>query len=241
MQLYPAIDIKNGKCVRLFKGLFDQETIFHDDPSLVALKWEELGGSYIHVVDLDGALDGKWVNKEAIQKIVRAVKVPVQTGGGVRTLDDIKERLDMGIDRVIIGTMAVKNPDFVKEAVERFGSQHIAVGIDAKNGLVATHGWEQVSDLEAIQFALQMKALGVKVIVYTDISKDGTMEGPNIEQTKAMVEQTQMYIIASGGVSKMQDLYDTQDIGVGGTIIGKALYLDAIDLNEAVNLFERGE
>lgn len=241
MQLYPAIDIKNGKCVRLYKGLFDQETIFHEDPSEVAKKWEALGGTYIHVVDLDGALDGKWVNKEAIQKIVNAVNVPVQTGGGVRTLDDIKERLEIGIDRVIIGTMAVQDPDFVRQAVEEFGSQHIAVGIDAKNGYVATHGWEQVSELEAISFALQMKEIGVNVIIYTDISKDGTMEGPNIEQTKAMVDKTGMYIIASGGVSKMDDLHDTNNIGAGGTIIGKALYLDAIKLDEAVNLFERGE
>jgi len=241
MQLYPAIDIKNGKCVRLYKGLFDKETIFNDDPSLVARKWETLGGTYIHVVDLDGALEGEWVNKEAIQKIIQSVNVPVQTGGGVRTLEDIKERLDIGIERVIIGTMAVKNPEFVKEAVERFGSEHIAVGIDAKDGMVATHGWEKVSGLEAISFAKQMKSIGVNYIIYTDISKDGTMEGPNIEQTKKMVEKTNMSIIASGGVSKMSDLEEVQDIGANGAIIGKALYLDAIRLDEAVKQFERGE
>lgn len=241
MQLYPAIDVKNGKCVRLLQGKFDQETIFHDNPVEVALKWEKLGGTYIHIVDLDGALDGKWVNKEAIKAVVEAVNVPVQTGGGVRTLDDIKERLDVGIDRVIIGTMAVKDPEFVKNAVDRFGAEHIAVGIDAKNGYVATHGWEQVSNLEAVSFALQMKDYGVNVIIYTDISKDGTMQGPNIEQTKALVDATGMYIIASGGVSKMSDLADTSQIGVGGTIIGKALYLEAIQLDEAVNQFERGE
>ncbi|MBN2221590.1 MAG: 1-(5-phosphoribosyl)-5-[(5-phosphoribosylamino)methylideneamino]imidazole-4-carboxamide isomerase [Vallitaleaceae bacterium] len=241
MQLYPAIDIKNGKCVRLFQGRFDQETIFAQDPSEIAKKWENLGATYIHVVDLDGALDGKWVNQEAISKIVRSVSIPVQTGGGVRSLKDIEDRLTVGIDRVIIGTMAVANPNFVKEAVERFGSKHIAVGIDAKDGMVATHGWEQVSSVEAVDFALQMKSLGVEVIIYTDISKDGTMEGPNLEQTKNLVEKSGMYIIASGGVSKIEDLEDTKRIGAKGTIIGKALYLEAIDLKEAVLRFERGE
>jgi phosphoribosylformimino-5-aminoimidazole carboxamide ribotide isomerase len=241
MQLYPAIDIKNGKCVRLFQGQFDQETIYNEHPYDVAKQWEDLGATYIHVVDLDGALDGQWVNQEAMQKIIDTVNVPIQTGGGVRTLDDIKQRLDLGIERVIIGTMAIKNPDFVREAVQRFGSKHIAVGIDAKNGKVATHGWEQVSDIEAVDFARTMKAMGVEVIIYTDISKDGTMAGPNIEQTKALVDATGMDIIASGGVSKMQDLENTQAIGVQGTIIGKALYLNAIALDEAIATFERGE
>jgi phosphoribosylformimino-5-aminoimidazole carboxamide ribotide isomerase len=241
MQLYPAIDIKNGKCVRLYKGLFDQMTVFNENPAEVALEWEAAGATYIHVVDLDGALDGTWVNQTAIQSIIKAVKIPVQTGGGVRCLDDIQQRIDLGIQRVIIGTMAVKNPTFVREAVERFGSESIAVGIDAKNGYVATHGWEQVSNLEAVSFALTMKEMGIHHIVYTDISKDGTMEGPNIEQTKNLIEQTGMGIIASGGVSKMQDLYETQAIGAAGTIIGKALYLNAINLKEAIEIFERGE
>lgn len=241
MRLYPAIDIKGGKCVRLFQGRFDQETVFATDPSEIAKKWESMGASYIHVVDLDGALDGQWVNREAIAKIVQSVSVPVQTGGGVRSLQDIEDRLNLGIDRVIIGTMAVANPNFVKEAIERFGAERIAVGIDAKNGMVATHGWEQVSSLEAVEFALNMKAFGVQYIIYTDISKDGTMEGPNLEQTQNLVDKTGMYIIASGGVSKMEDLDATEKIGAKGTIIGKALYLDAIDLKEAVLRFERGE
>ena len=241
MQLYPAIDIKNGKCVRLFQGQFDQETIYNEHPYEIAKKWEELGASYIHVVDLDGALDGKWVNQEAVKKIIETVNVPVQTGGGIRTLEDIKQRLDLGVQRVIIGTMAVKNPEFVREAVQCFGAKHIAVGIDAKNGKVATHGWEEVSDIEAVGFAKDMKAIGVTCIIYTDISKDGTMAGPNVEQTKALVEETGIDIIASGGVSQMQDLENTQAIGVQGTIIGKALYLNAIALDAAIAIFERGE
>jgi len=241
MQLYPAIDIKNGQCVRLYKGLFDQVTVFNESPSVVAKQWEASGASYIHVVDLDGALDGAWVNRKAMQEILAAVSIPVQTGGGVRTIEDIKERLELGIDRVIIGTMAVKDPDFVKEAVALFGAEHIAVGIDAKNGFVATHGWEQVSTIEAVAFALSMKELGINHIIYTDISKDGTMEGPNIEQTQNLIEKTGMDIIASGGVSAMKDLYDTERIGAAGTIIGKALYLNAINLEEAIKLFERGE
>lgn len=241
MQLYPAIDIKNGKCVRLYQGQFDQETVYSEHPYEVALKWKELGASYIHVVDLDGALDGQWINQDAIQKIIDVVDVPIQTGGGVRTLEDIQMRLDMGIERVIIGTMAIQNPDFVKQAIQRFGSSHIAVGIDAKNGKVATHGWETVSNIDAIDFAKTMKSMGVNVIIYTDISKDGTMMGPNIQQTHALIKETGMDIIASGGVSKMQDLEQTQAIGVEGTIIGKALYLNAIALDEAITLFERGE
>ncbi len=241
MQLYPAIDIKNGKCVRLYKGLFNQETIFSESPLEVAKQWELDGATYLHIIDLDGALNGEWVNKAVFSDILKSVKIPIQTGGGIRTLEDIKQRLEMGIDRVIIGTMAVKDPEFVKEAIQHFGSEHIVVGIDAKNGCVATHGWEQVSTLEAAEFALAMKQLGVKYIIYTDISKDGTMEGPNIEQTQNLIIKTGMNIIASGGISSIDDLYETQRIGATGTIIGKALYLNAIHLKEAIKLFERGE
>lgn len=239
MRLYPAIDIKNGKCVRLKQGKFNEQTIYANHPYEMAKKWKDAGASYIHVVDLDGALDGVWTNKEAIEKIVNAVNIPVQTGGGIRTIRDIEERLNVGIDRVIIGTLAVKNPSFVKDAVEKFGSDKIVVGIDAKDGMVAINGWEEVSLMSALDLCQKMKGYGVKTIVYTDISKDGMLIGPNIEYTKYLIDETSLDIIASGGVASMEDLKDVEKINAEGAIIGKALYTQAIDLKEAVTLFEK--
>jgi phosphoribosylformimino-5-aminoimidazole carboxamide ribotide isomerase len=239
MRLYPAIDIKNGKCVRLLQGQFDKETVYSDSPIEVAKRWEECGASFIHVVDLDGALDGVWTNKQTISSIVNAVNIPVQTGGGIRKIEDIEERLNVGLNRVIIGTLAIKEPEIVKEAVKRFGSDKIVVGIDAKDGMVAVHGWEEVSKVSALDLCLQMKEYGINTIVYTDISKDGMMSGPNIEQTKELVEKTGMDIIASGGVANMEDLKNVDSINADGAIIGKALYTEAIDLTEAVKLFEK--
>lgn len=239
MRLYPAIDIKNGKCVRLLQGQFDKETVYSDSPIEVAKRWEECGASFIHVVDLDGALDGVWTNKQTISSIVNAVNIPVQTGGGIRKIEDIEERLNVGLNRVIIGTLAIKEPEIVKEAVKRFGLDKIVVGIDAKDGMVAVHGWEEVSKVSALDLCLQMKEYGINTIVYTDISKDGMMSGPNIEQTKELVEKTGMDIIASGGVANMEDLKNVDSINAEGAIIGKALYTEAIDLTEAVKLFEK--
>ncbi len=238
MRLYPAIDIKNGKCVRLKQGKFNEQTIYANHPYEMAKKWKDAGASYIHVVDLDGALDGVWTNKEAIEKIVNAVDIPVQTGGGIRTIRDIEERLNVGIDRVIIGTLAVKNPSFVKDAIEKFGSDKIVVGIDAKDGMVAINGWEEVSLMSALDLCQKMKGYGVKTIVYTDISKDGMLIGPNVEYTKYLIDETSLDIIASGGVASMEDLKDVEKINAEGAIIGKALYTQAIDLKEAVTLFE---
>lgn len=239
MQLYPAIDIKNGKCVRLKQGLFDQETIYNENPIEVIQSFEAAGATFVHVVDLDGALDGKWTNETLITNMAKAVSIPIQTGGGIRNLSDIQLRLDAGIHRVIIGTMAVKHPDFVKEAIDAFGSDAIVVGLDAKDGMVATHGWEQVSSLTALEVAKQMSRYGVKTIVYTDIAKDGMMQGPNVEQTKLLVDGTNMDIIASGGVSCMKDLDDIHQIKAHGAIMGKSLYEGAINLKEAVDRFQR--
>lgn len=239
MRLYPAIDVKDGKCVRLKQGRFNEQTVYSDKPEEIAVKWEQLGASYIHVVDLDGALDGVWTNKEVIRNIVKSVSVPVQTGGGIRTMSDIEERLDVGLDRVIIGTLAVKDPDFVRKAVEKFGSDKIVVGIDAKDGMVAVNGWEEVSSISALDLCLQMKEYGVKTIVYTDIAKDGMLIGPNVEYTKYLVDETGLDIIASGGVSKLKDLEDVEAINAEGAIIGKALYSNAINLEEAVQQFEK--
>lgn len=240
MQLYPAIDIKGGQCVRLRQGKFDDVTIYENNPANIAIKWKQAGATYIHVVDLDGALVGKSMNDEAIKNIVNSVNVPVQVGGGIRTLDDIERKLKLGVDRVIIGTKAVKEPSFVKEAIEKFGADKIVVGIDAKDGYVATDGWEEVSELTAIDLCKTMKEFGVKTIVYTDISKDGMLMGPNVEYTGLLFEETGLNIIASGGVTTLEDLSKLDAKKVPGAIIGKALFSGDIQLNEAVSRFERG-
>lgn len=238
MRLYPAIDIKDGKCVRLKKGLFNEVTVYSDKPYEIAKQFEEAGAKFIHTVDLDGALKGHSVNAAVIEKIVKSVSVPVQLGGGIRTMENIKEVLDLGIYRVIIGTKAVSHPDFIKEAVQRFGAEHIVVGVDAKDGMVAVEGWEKVSDKTALNLALAMKDMGVKTIVYTDIAKDGMLSGPNVEQTKLLSDRTGIDIIASGGMSCMQDLENIYQAGIHGAIMGKALYEKKIDLREAVLRFE---
>lgn len=240
MRLYPAIDIKDGQCVRLKKGLFNEVTVYSDKPYEIAKAFEESGAQFIHTVDLDGALKGHGVNADTIKKIVSSVNIPVQMGGGIRTLENIKEVLALGVYRVIIGTKAVENPDFIRQAIEQFGPEHIVVGVDAKDGLVAIEGWEKVSDKTALSLALAMKDMGVQTIVYTDISKDGMLSGPNVEQTKLLSDKTGINIIASGGMSCVQDLKNINDAGIHGAIIGKAIYEHRINLKDAVNMFESG-
>ncbi len=234
MRIYPAIDIKDGKCVRLLRGSFDDVTIYGDDPAEMAKKWESLGGEYIHVVDLDGALKGHGVNAEAIKAICDAVKVPVQTGGGIRTMSDIEAKLECGISRVIIGTKAVSDADFVKEAVRKYGDK-IVIGIDAKDGMVAVEGWEKTSEYKAVEFAKKMEDIGVKTIIYTDIATDGTLMGPNVDAMAEMVSNTNMDIIASGGIGTIGHIKSLIPTGVEGVITGKALYTDSISLPEAID------
>lgn len=238
MRLYPAIDIKDGQCVRLKKGLFNEVTVYSNEPYKIAESFEADNAKFIHTVDLDGALKGRSVNAETIKKIVNSVSIPVQLGGGIRTLDNIKEVLDLGVYRAIIGTKAVENPEFIRQAIDKFGAEHIVVGIDAKDGLVAVEGWEKLSDKTALSMALAMKDMGVQTIVYTDISKDGMLAGPNIEQTRLLSDKTGIDIIASGGVSCMQDLENINNAGIHGAIIGKALYENRVVLKDAVEKFE---
>ncbi|MBO7514676.1 MAG: 1-(5-phosphoribosyl)-5-[(5-phosphoribosylamino)methylideneamino]imidazole-4-carboxamide isomerase [Lachnospiraceae bacterium] len=239
MQLYPAIDIKDKKCVRLKQGLFDQVQVYSENPVEVALAWEAAGASFIHLVDLDGALLGRGVNRDVICEIVRSVHVPVQLGGGIRSLEDMEEVLNMGVFRGIVGTKAVTDPKLLKKMVDSFGPSHVVCGIDAKNGLVATQGWVDVSNISAIELALQMKVYGVRTVVYTDISKDGMLTGPNVSATKTLSEATGLDIIASGGMSCMDDLQAISDAKIHGAIIGKALYEKRIDLKGAVEKFEK--
>lgn len=239
MKLYPAIDIKDGHCVRLRQGQFDQVKVYSDTPAEIAALWESKGASYLHLVDLDGALRGRSVNAECIRQIVERVQIPVELGGGIRTLRDIEEVLDLGVHRAIIGTKAVEDPRMLREAVKQFGAEHIAVGIDARNGMVAVNGWEQVSQVSAMDLALLMKDMGVKTIIYTDISRDGMLSGPNVEATQQLSDVTGLDVVASGGVSCMEDLRRIHWAGIHGAIIGKALYENRIDLAEAVQEFER--
>ncbi|BCN30553.1 1-(5-phosphoribosyl)-5-[(5-phosphoribosylamino)methylideneamino]imidazole-4-carboxamide isomerase [Anaeromicropila herbilytica] len=241
MKLYPAIDIKNGQCVRLRQGQFQDILVYSNSPAKIAKLWESQGASFIHIVDLDGALVGHSVNEEAIREIVASVNIPVQVGGGIRSIKDIDNKLSLGVSRVIIGTKAVESSAFIKEAISTFGADKIVIGIDAKNGMVAIEGWEKVSNYNAVTLGIQMKEIGVKTIVYTDISKDGMLQGPNLEHTREMVEATGLDIIASGGVSSLKDLEMLDDISVHGAIIGKALYENRIELKNAVELFEKGE
>ncbi len=237
MRLYPAIDLKDGCCVRLKQGVYDDKTVYAEEPWKVAVEFEQAGAGFIHLVDLDGAREGRSVNDEAVKAIVAHVSIPLEIGGGVRSLDDIEHRLSLGVSRVILGTKACEDPEFVKDAIERFGADKIVVGIDAKNGLVATKGWETVSEVTATNLALKMKEIGVKTIIYTDISRDGMLSGPNIETTKKLVDETGLDIVASGGVSCLDDLKKLSGIGVEGAIFGKAIYEKKLDLKEAVKLY----
>ena len=238
MRLYPAIDIKNGQCVRLRQGVFEDTTVYANEPYQVAKEFEADGAKFLHIVDLDGALRGTGANDEALKKIVENVTIPVEIGGGIRTMQDIEHRLSLGVTRVILGTKAVESPEFVKEAIEKFGADKIVVGIDSKDGMVAIKGWETISNVDAVTLALSMKDLGVKTIIYTDISKDGMLCGPNFVQTARLVEATGMDIVASGGVSCMNDLLELEKINVEGAILGKAIYEKRVDLKEAVARFD---
>ena len=233
MQILPAIDIKEGQAVRLFKGDFNQKTVVNPDVIGQSKIFAQAGIDFIHVVDLDGALDGRATNRDLIAKLKKESGLGVEVGGGIRTLEQIEDYLAVGIDRVIIGSMAVKNPDFVKAALEKFGSDKIVVGIDAKNGMVATEGWIETSNVDYISLAKAMEKIGVTLFVYTDVDRDGTLTGPNFEHYERLVaELTTAKVIASGGIAEQSDLVKLQEIGVAGTIVGKAYYNDNISLEE---------
>ena len=235
MRLYPAIDMIDGQCVRLVQGDYNQKSTFSENPVEVALKWQDLGGEFIHLVDLDGARKGNMPNFETIVNIAKTLDIPIEVGGGIRDMTAVEKYLENGINRVIIGTSAIRNPEFVKEAVEKYGDR-IVVGIDAKDGMVAVSGWEEVSDVSALKLAKQMEKIGVKTIIYTDIATDGMLSGPNVSAMKEMAEYTTMDVVASGGVTSLEDLQELSKTGVEGAIIGKALYTGHIDLKEAIEL-----
>ena len=238
MIIYPAIDIRGGRCVRLTEGRFDAETVFADDPAEMALKWAGLGAEFLHLVDLDGALAGEGRNVPAIERILQSVSIPVQLGGGIRNLETIEKLLALGVTRLILGSAAVKNPQLVEEACKKYPG-HIAVGIDAKNGDVAIEGWGKGSGVAATELAKKMAAYGVETIIYTDISRDGMLSGVNVEATAALARACGVPIIASGGVASLEDIRRVKAVeseGVQGCIIGKAIYTGAVDLKAALAL-----
>lgn len=238
VRIIPAVDIKGGRCVRLTQGRADQETVYGEDPAAMAEHWDEEGARLIHVVDLDGAFEGAPKNAEIIKNIIYSSTVDIQVGGGIRNMESIEAYLNAGAYRVILGTIAHQDPAFVEEACKRFPGK-IMVGIDARDGMVAVKGWVEVSEQKATDLAKQMEPMGVAGFIFTDISRDGMMGGPNLASNKEFAENTSLPVIASGGVTKLEDvksLIALKDHGIEGMIIGKALYDKSMTLKDALNL-----
>ena len=235
MILYPAIDLKDGQAVRLFKGEMEKATVFNDDPAAQAAQFVEAGCEWLHLVDLNGAFAGEPVNAAAVEAILERASVPAQLGGGIRDMATIERWLSKGLRRVILGTVAVEDPDLVREAARAFPGQ-VAVGIDARGGRVATRGWAEETDVEVTDLARSFEDAGVAAIIYTDINRDGAMQGPNVEATAALANAVSIPVIASGGVSSLADLIALRDCGapLDGAISGRALYDGALDLKEAL-------
>src|SRR5690625_178033 len=230
MIIFPAIDILQGKCVRLIQGDYNQEKVYSDSPIEMAKKWEQLGAEYIHIVDLDGAKSGESINQSIITDIAQSVKIPVQVGGGIRSIKTIDTYINNGVSRVIIGTAAIQDREFSNEAVKTYGEK-IAVSLDAKNGYVATDGWTETSTVKALDLLKELEEIGLKTIVYTDIAKDGMLQGPNLAEQKSINEATSMDVIASGGVTTKQDVKNLEKLNMYGAIIGKALYDGKLDFS----------
>ncbi len=233
MIIYPAIDLKNGQCVRLYKGDMAQDTVYNDDPAAQAVAWARAGFCWLHVVDLDGAIRGEPANAAAVRSIIDAVDIPVQLGGGIRSFEQIERWLGEGVSRIILGTAAVRNPELVKRACGAFPGR-IAVGIDARAGRVAVAGWVEDTDMQAAELAQHFEGAGVAAIIYTDIDRDGTHMGVNVAATAALAKQTSIPVIASGGVGTVGDIRAVKKAGLPGVIVGRAFYDKSIDPKEAL-------
>jgi len=240
--IIPAIDIKGGKCVRLEQGLMNKETIFSNNPEEMAFQWKRKGARRLHIVDLDGAVYGKTVNKKAIKKILDTVSIPVELGGGIRDLDTIQEYIDLGIDKIIIGTIAYKNPHLVEMACKRYPGK-IIVSIDSKDNYVSVEGWTEPTSITAIDLAKRFEGMGIAAFIYTDIKKDGMRSGPNIDGIRKFAKGINVEIIAAGGISSIKDierLLLLKKYGVSGIITGRALYDGSINLEEAIDIIDKG-
>jgi phosphoribosylformimino-5-aminoimidazole carboxamide ribotide isomerase len=234
MEIIPAIDLRDGRCVRLYKGDYGMETVFSRDPVGTAMKWQSLGATRLHIIDLDGAASGNLQNLNIITEIASAVLIPIQVGGGIRELKTMEKLFKNGVDRVILGTAAVEDPEMVKEACRRF-NQSIIIGIDAREGKVATQGWQQETELGVLEFAQSMVKLGVRGFIHTDINRDGTLTEPNFSAIFELIDSTRFPVIASGGISSLIHLKVLNKLGAAGAIIGKALYTGDINLKQALD------
>ena len=235
MEVIPAIDLRDGRCVRLYQGDYERETVFSDDPTSVALRWQDMGAPRLHVVDLDGAATGVPANLEALRRICEAVSVPIQTGGGIRSLESAERALDMGVQRFVLGTSAVEEPALVEQACRRFGAEAVVVGVDARDGMAATWGWRETTGVPALDLIRSMAGLGVRRFVYTDISRDGTLTSPNFGAIEEISGGCDAYLVVSGGVSSPEHVERLASLGVEGVIIGRALYTGDVDLEEAIS------
>lgn len=237
VQLYPAIDMKDGKCVRLYQGDYNQQTVYGDSPFDMAKSFVGQGADWIHLVDLDGAKDGTKPHAEYVFRIKDELGVSVQIGGGIRSIEDAAFYLDRGVDRVIIGSLAVKQPELVEEMLKRYGGDRIVLGLDAKDGFVATHGWLETSELTASEVGKRFAAVGAKHIVFTDIAMDGTLSGPNLQATRELADATGLQVIVSGGISSLDDIravkLQAEDSTIAGVIVGKAIYSGRFTVEEA--------
>lgn len=236
MIIFPAIDIKDGKVVRLLQGDYDKMTVYSENPVAIAKTFKEDGATHLHLVDLDGAKEGQLINFENIKKIVEEVDLFVQVGGGIRDISRVKEYLDLGVHRVILGTAAVKNPEFLREAVDTYGDK-IAVGVDVKDGKVAIDGWRTLTDIDANDFLNTLVTMGVSTVIYTDIAKDGGLEGTNLPAYQELSKKYPFQIVASGGVTYSEELQSLQDMDIYGAILGKALYSGTLSLKEVISSF----
>ena len=236
MIIFPAIDLRKGRCVRLIRGDIRDETVYSEEPVSMARHWQLKGAQWLHVVDLDGAIEGEPRNQDHIFAIVKALKIPVQVGGGIRDMETVKKLLDKGVERVILGTSAAHDEKFLRKAVDKY-KERIVVGVDAKDGLVALKGWVETSKLKAVDFSKKMQAFGVQTIIFTDIKKDGMLSGPNVKANRDMAHALKIPVIASGGVTTLRDIQRLRALeskGIAGAIVGKALYSGALDLKAAI-------
>ena len=240
MILYPAIDIRGGRCVRLIEGDFNRETAYDSDPSAAARRWVEAGAEWLHIVDLDGAVEGRPINREAVAQIRASVDVSIQLGGGFRQLTDLEDSFATGVDRAILGTVALRDPELVISAVARWGDR-IAVALDVRDGRLATDGWLGQTDTRAVEVAQRLAQRRVRHFIYTDIRRDGTLSGPNLEGLSELVEKVDADVIASGGIASLDDINAVANVGATGAIIGRALYDGRVDLAEALALFRPTE
>lgn len=241
MLVIPAIDLKDGQAVRLYKGDYNQKTVYSNNPEELAREFETIGAKWLHVVDLDGAKDGKCINLETIKKIKQTTNMAVELGGGIRDMETVALYLDeVGIDRVILGTAAINDPQFLKEAISKYGAKKIVVGVDVKNGYVSTSGWLKTSDVPYLDFIKELEKIGVKYIVVTDISKDGTLQGPNFKMYEQITSESKINFVVSGGIKDKQNILDVAKKDYYACIVGKAYYEGKVDLKEVIACLQNG-